>query len=548
MVKYSELEKHTDLIQICGKCGDCGTSGTQITTAKRHVSEPCPVKNVLGFEAYDARGRILILKRILENNFKIDESFLNWAYACTECGSCRETCLAIEGGIDTPLLMDAVRQDLVDNKYHLEKHQEILQSIIEHDNPYNELQSSRFDFLDDPEQYFQNENAEYILFIGCTESYRQQNVAIATIELLKHLGVDFLLLKDEPCCGSILKRYGYRDEFQHIAKTNLKLVEEKSVKKVIFPCAGCYRTFKMDYDQYNKSDLEFYHLTEFLEEYFKKSPYSFKLDSHKRISYHDPCHLGRHAGVYEAPRTLLRLIDNATFIELDALRNYSHCCGAGGGVKSSNPELAINVAKNRNYEAIEKSVNLLVSACPFCERNLKDGTPEDGNGYKVVDIAEILNESIQKELSTEIQKIGVKSKICQQYMEFLGQYPEIFSDLIPSSDMDFAIYDSFDDFEEEKTMDAFHVLRKDEGVEIIPGKADDADLELALSKEAINKLIQTKSKDEYATLFGDFYNEPSFTEGWIDFLLHKRTKTLIDMGYGKFAETAGILEDEEDAL
>ncbi len=548
MVKYSELEKHTDLIQICAKCGDCGTSGTQLTTAKRHVSEPCPVKNVLGFEAYDARGRILIMKRILENNFKIDKKFLDWAYTCTECGSCRETCLAIEGGIDTPLLVDALREDLINNKYRLEKHEQILKNILEENNPYNEPREQRFSFIEKVENYFQNENAKCILYIGCTESYRQQNVALATIELLNHLEIEFLIVKDEPCCGSILKRYGYKNEFERIAASNLKQLEEKNIKNVIFPCAGCYRTYKIDYEPYNNTDLEFYHLTEFLEDFFKENPYGFKSQTHKKISYHDPCHLGRHAGVYEAPRNLLRLIENTTFIELDASRNFSHCCGAGGGVKSSNPELAIDMAERRNYEALDKSINIFVTACPFCERNLKDGIPEDAKEFKIVDIAEILSETIQKELSSEVQSFGVKTKICQQYMDFLGQYPEIFSDLVSGSDMDFAIYDSFDDFEEEKIMDAFHVIRKNEGIEIIPGKADDADLELALSKEAIGKLIQTKNKAEYATLFGNFYNEPSFTEGWIDFLLHKRTKTLIDMGYGKFAEAAGILEDEEDAL
>lgn len=549
MVDFSKLKTHQDLIQLCAKCGDCATTGTQISTAKRHVSEPCPVKNVLGFEAYDARGRIIIMKRLLENNMELDKGFLDWAYTCTECGSCRETCLAIEGGIDTPLLMDALRQDLVDNNLQIDKHTQILNSIIKDQNPYHEPKTKRFDFYENAENYFNVENAEYILYIGCTECYRQQDVAVATIELLDHLGVKFLLLEDEPCCGSILKRYGYSRDFEQIARANLEQLEEKKIKKVIFPCAGCYRTYKIDYEDYNNTDLEFYHLTEFLEEYLTQHVFGFKSQSHKKIAYHDPCHLGRHAGVYEAPRTLLRLIDNSTYIELDALRNYSHCCGAGGGVKSSNPELAEKMAERRNNEALERDIDIFVTACPFCERNLNDGIPELANGFKVMDIAEIMSQTIQKELSSEVQtKIGINTKICNHYMEFLSQYPEIFSDLVKGCDMNFAVYDSFDDFEDENPMDVFHVIRNGEGIEIHAGKADDADLELALSKEAIKKLIETDNKDEYASLFGSFYNEPSFTEGWIDFLLHKRTRTLIDMGYGKFAESAGILEDEEDAL
>ena len=113
LVKFTELSKFREIIDFCGKCGDCASSGTQLTTAKRHVSKPCPVKNVLGFEAYDARGRILILKALLDERLNIDESILNWAYSCTGCGSCRETCLAIDGGIDTSLLMESFREDLV---------------------------------------------------------------------------------------------------------------------------------------------------------------------------------------------------------------------------------------------------------------------------------------------------------------------------------------------------------------------------------------------------------------------------------------------------
>jgi heterodisulfide reductase subunit D len=547
MDKLTELKKHTEIIQYCGKCGDCGTSGTQITTAKRHVDKPCMVKNVLGFEAYDARGRILILKSLLNNEIPIDESIINWAYTCTECGSCAETCLAIEGGIDTPLLMDAFRQDLVNCGHKLGKHQNVLKSVLEKQNPYNEPRHLRHEFLNGEVNY---SDADYILYLGCTSSYRQRNIALAAIDLLNELEVDFTIMKDEPCCGSIIKRYGYKKEFEELAKENLQLIKERGIKKIIFPCAGCYRTYKVDYEEFNADNsLEFYHLTEFLEEYLKENQEGFKLQSHKKIAYHDPCHLGRHSGVYEAPRVLLKQIQNATFIELDALRNYSHCCGAGGGIKSSNPDLAVEVGKNRNLEAIEKSIDILVSACPFCEKNLNDGIPELANGYKVLDISEIMKEAFQKELSSEvISDFNAKSEVVKEYMTFLGKYPEIFADLISDSDMDFAIYDSFEGFEKENPMDVFHVIRKDEGIEIQYGKADDADLELALSKEAVERLIKTGNKEDYAELFGQFYNEPDIEEGWIDFLLHKRTKTLIDQGYGKFAEAAGILEDEDDAI
>jgi len=142
-----------------------------------------------------------------------------------------------------------------------------------------------------------------------------------------------------------------------------------------------------------------------------------------------------------------------------------------------------------------------------------------------------------------------KTDIAKKYTAFLSQYPEIFSDLVNRSDFDFALYDSLDGYDNNSPIDSFHVLRNKEpgieGIEIIPGKAYEPDLELALSTIAVEKLIQTNTKEEYAQLLGSFYNEPDEKEGWIDFILHKRTQTIINMGYGRFAKTAGILEDED---
>ena len=139
-----------------------------------------------------------------------------------------------------------------------------------------------------------------------------------------------------------------------------------------------------------------------------------------------------------------------------------------------------------------------------------------------------------------------KSEIAIKYTKFLSQYPEIFSDLIDGSNFDFAIYDSIETYDKESPVDIFNVLRNGNGIEIKPGRAIDSDLELALSVSAVKKLIQTNTKKEYAQLLGTFYDDPNDQLGWIDFVLHKRTHIIIDMGYGKFAQTAGILKDEDD--
>lgn len=544
MVELPETKKHVKIIEYCGKCGDCSTTGTQISTAKRHVDKPCVVKNVKGFEAYDARGRILVLKNLLNGKLDITDDILEWAYSCTTCGSCKETCLAIEGGIDTPLLMESFRKDLVDLGFKVKKHGDVCLSITDNKNPYGEPAAKRLEFLEGrPEKT----SGEVLLFVGCTSSYREQQIAQAMIDLFDVLGVDYFILKDEECCGSILRRYGYLEDFMLLSERNIKKIAQSGATKVVFPCAGCFRTFTKDYPSDESKGVTYYHLVEFLDEFLKEHPYQFKYNQFKNISYHDPCHLGRHCEVYEAPRTLLKKIENAVFVEMNTSRNYSHCCGAGGGVKSSDPELAKEIAANRWEDALEKDVDVLVSACPFCEKNLKDGMPESKNQLAVLDISEILLQTAVKELSSQIVDTPDQGKtvVGNEYMGYLSQYPEIFSDLVTGSIMDFTIYNTIDELEDElDPVDAFNVARTSEGIKIVHGRADNPDLELALSISAVQKLIMTTTKEEYSQLFGAFYNEPDEEEGWIDFILNKRTKTLIKMGYGKFAEAAGILEDE----
>jgi hypothetical protein len=148
--------------------------------------------------------------------------------------------------------------------------------------------------------------------------------------------------------------------------------------------------------------------------------------------------------------------------------------------------------------------------------------------------------------SVVVNQEEYKTELARKYTTFLSQFPEIFSDLVSGSCFDFAMYNSVKAYDAQSPIDVFHVYRNGIGIEVKPGKASNPDLQLALSVQAIEKLIQTKSKEQYAKLLGYFYNEPNEENGWIDFILYKRTQLLIDMGYGKFAQAAGILEDEKN--
>ena len=212
-----------------------------------------------------------------------------------------------------------------------------------------------------------------IYFRGCTAREKETSIADATEELLKLADVEYRVLEDEKCCGSVLIRTGFIDEAQKQIEKNTELL---SGELILTSCAGCYKTLKQDYD-----DLDVIHISQFLNTLVDEK----KLDFNKKdlkVTYHDSCHLGRHCNVFDEPRNVISNVGN--LIEMQNNRENSLCCGAGGGVKSAYPEIASQMADSRISQAIETGADLLVTPCPFCKLNLKD------RGLNVLDLTEFL--------------------------------------------------------------------------------------------------------------------------------------------------------------
>ncbi len=538
-VEFSNVKKFENFLYLCGKCGDCSLA-VKIATSKSPLSHPCAVKNVLGYEAYDARGRLIILKNLLSDKLEVNEEVLDWAYTCTTCGACRETCLAVEGGIDTPSIMEALRRDLVSQGFRFEKHLSILENIKNLDNPYGEPKEERLSFLGEELSNIP-EKADIVYFIGCTSSYRTKEIALAAIKFLKQFKKEFAVLRDETCCGSILLRYGYVNEAKEQAERLVKKLNEMNVKTVIFTCPGCYRTFKKDYPEILGRDLGFetLHLVEFLDTYLKDKNIVFEAKNDEIVTYHDPCHLGRHLDVYEAPRNIIKRIKDIKLIEMETIKNFAHCCGAGGGVKSTFPDLALKVARNRIDEALEVNASILLSACPFCKLNLKQAAD---NGLKVLDIAEFLVETQVHEVvevapkTVEVVEISPGKRL----MDYLNGHVEIFKGLRVGCKFNYEIVD----WKTQEPKLKFYVMVLESGerpkIKISMGAADNPDVTIIISEPAAEKLVKCEERSEYAEAFGNFFNEPT-EEEFIDVILHRSTKELMRMGYGEFAREAGLI-------
>lgn len=214
-----------------------------------------------------------------------------------------------------------------------------------------------------------------LYFRGCTAREKLPEIQSATEKLLKLAGVDYHVLDDEKCCGSVLIRTGFLDEAQKQIEKNTGILEGESI---ITSCAGCYKTLKEDYD-----GLDVIHISQLLNQLIKEG----KLNLSKKdldVTYHDSCHLGRHCGVFDEPREVIESV--AGLVEMDNIRENSLCCGAGGGVKSAYPEIASEMAKLRIDQAKETGCGILVTPCPFCKLNLEN------DDLEVLDLTEFLVE------------------------------------------------------------------------------------------------------------------------------------------------------------
>ena len=212
-----------------------------------------------------------------------------------------------------------------------------------------------------------------LYFRGCTAREKETSIQKATEKLLDIAGVDYHILEDEKCCGSVLLRTGFFNEAQRQIEKNTEVLKGE---KIITSCAGCYKTLKEDYE-----GLDVIHISQLLDELIRDG----KLNLEKGeldVTYHDSCHLARHMEVFDEPRNVIESLAN--LVEMENNRENSLCCGAGGGVKSAYPEIATQMAKTRIGQAMDTGCKTLVTACPFCKLNLSNDELE------VLDLTEFL--------------------------------------------------------------------------------------------------------------------------------------------------------------
>jgi heterodisulfide reductase subunit D len=380
MRKISEIEKD---LHACLQCGYC--------------RDPCPVYRQIGWESATPRGKVFYLKqianrtpvdRLLRRKPVVNDMLTERIFQCTSCGACEEQC-HVE--IEFPHLWEEVKEWLISQGYGpMKAHKVIGERVVGLRNPYGEPKEKRPAWL--PEDIHLSDAPEVVFFTGCTEAYRMQPLAVATARLLDKAGVKFTILGEEEwCCGSPMLRTGQKmPVIDELAPHNVEAMERNGWKTMVSACAGCFNTIKNDYPKLvGKPSFDVFHITEYLDKLVKDGRLKFTKEFKKKVAYHDPCHLGRHAKVYDAPRNVLAAIPGVEVVAMEHEKDDAWCCGAGGGFKSAFNDMAEDIAADRVREAVKAGAEMIATSCPFCQVNLNAGAKKAGLDIKTLDICQI---------------------------------------------------------------------------------------------------------------------------------------------------------------
>ena len=360
--RHQELKHYRDILYQCGKCGTCRTVFQDVDWAR-----VCPSGELGKFEAYYLGGKNLLTWGLTSGKLKWTENLAKIFYKCSLCLACTQQCQIPELHTYAGEWLMAMREDAVRNGFGpMPEQQQYTKYIDQLHNPYGELHENRRNWL--PKDIKPSNNSDLAYFVGCTASYREQNIAISTVNILKSLDVDFQLLEQESCCGSPVYMTGQLAKAKEIAESNIMMFNDRGIKKIITSCAGCYRALKDIYpNKFNlKHKIDIIHLPEYISQRLKNNSLAFNKEVKMKVTYHDPCHIGRHMGMYKEPRMVLENIPGLELVEMDRNMHNAWCCGSGGGVRSAFKDLSEFAARERIAEAKATSASAIVSSCPFC--------------------------------------------------------------------------------------------------------------------------------------------------------------------------------------
>jgi Fe-S oxidoreductase len=368
------LEEFKDELETCfgTSCGFC--------------ERGCPVYQSLKIKTLNMKGRNRTMLGLIQGRFEITPAVVQAAFECTLCGNCDRWC-SLKNTEHTRAFREYLLRHGVEP---MKEHSSIAVSIRNYGNPWFQPRSARARWskgLNIPKAA--RGQQDVLFFAGCTSAVNKplNRGLVAGAKLLQKAGVKFATMsQDEPCCGSTLLRVGQKEAFEALSDENAKKFEGLGISKIVTACPGCYTTLKKSLEE-RGSKIQVKHLSQEIAELIRSGNIDVK-KTQEKVTYHDPCHLGRLGGVFDEPREIVRAVAN--LVEMPNSRFESRCCGAGAGLQSAFPKLSKDLAAKRVAEAKATGATAIVTSCPFCETQLRT-VP----GTRVLDLFELLLDSTE---------------------------------------------------------------------------------------------------------------------------------------------------------
>jgi len=364
-----------DAFKRCFQCGLCDTV--------------CPWNRVRSFS---------MRKLVREATFGLTDIESEDIWRCTTCGRCPQQCPRDVKQIESGVSLRRVATEYGVFPKAVKGIRTIDACLVAQGNPFGEDREKRAAWAEGQSVKPFAEGMEILYFPGCYLSYdpRLKKVARATAKILNQAGVDFGILgSKENCCGESIRKTGDEELFKRLAKDNIKTFIDNGVKKILVSSPHCYHTFTNEYPEF-RVNFEIVHISQYLFELVNEGRLELKKDYEKKVTYHDPCYLGRHNGIYDEPRGVLKKIPGLELNEMVDSRSDSLCCGGGGGRVWMETQKGERFCDLRIDQALGVGAEVLATACPYCITMLEDSrvTMDVAEKIEVKDITEIIQEVI----------------------------------------------------------------------------------------------------------------------------------------------------------
>jgi Fe-S oxidoreductase len=363
-----------DMFDLCFQCGLCTVS--------------CPWNHVRTFMPH---------KMMRQSQFGLVDLKDEGCWLCTTCNLCVSRC---PRGVPITEIMRAARTIFLEYQYSMAAAslRTAMGSLSSEGNPWGGKRKHRANWAEDLGVNAYTEEDSFLYYPGCVPAYDPglKSIAKATVGILQKMRTTFGILgSKENCCGESIRKTGNETLFEQLAKSNIAAFKESGVRNILVNSPHCYTTFKDEYPELG-GDFRIIHLTQYLAGLVEEEKLSFTKEINKKVVYHDPCYLGRHNGIYDEPRRVLKGIPGLVVMDEMECQENTLCCGGGGGriwVETRKEERFSDILVER---AISQGADLLVTACPYCILNFKDSvlTLEKSDMIKIMDISEIVHEAM----------------------------------------------------------------------------------------------------------------------------------------------------------